>query len=223
MYYRIAESLDKKIIGTIWPQTKDTIYPININDPRFIKFYFLRPLDEKTVAAIPVIKSSAKLTDLLSALNNGTSFRLTISDKLKQILEPYVDGSLEFFPITIQHKGLNKQGYWLTNILSVDNEECLDYSLSEITEERRSPEYNKRLVYLESHIDFVEAVTKHVAGENFITITKPVIKKGIAKDIIVLRYVSGGGLLFYVSEKLKEMIQASGCTGIVFHPIEQAE
>jgi hypothetical protein len=221
MYYRVDESVDEKIIGCPWPQVRDTIYPINIDDPRFIKFYFFRPLDKETVAGVPLIKSKARLTDLLSAHNNGTSFRLTISDRLKRIFEDYHSNKIEFFPITIKHKNIFKTGYWLTNILSTDNKECVDYALSEINETFSQPLKNQQ-VFFNSHEEFMISVRDQNTPGNYTLITKPVIKKGITKDILVLEYVKGGGIIYCVSEKLKAEIEAAGCTGLVFHPIEQA-
>lgn len=221
MYYRVDESIDEKIIGCPWPQVKDTIYPINIWDPRFIKFYLLKPLDNEAIAAIPVIKSTAKLTDLLSASNNGTSFRLTVSDKLKILFEFHLKGEFEFFPISIQHKGIFKQGYWLTNILHTDNEECLDYKLSEIFKQTDNPLNDKQII-CSTHQDLLDFIKANSNAPGPIGITKPVVRKGVNKNILILDYVKEGGLIYCVSEKLKAEIEAAGCTGLVFHPIEQA-
>ena len=87
MFYRIEPGLDEKVTGIDDVQASSAIYPINIWDPIYINQWGHTLIPDYVVLPIPKIKTKAKLTDLMSVYFTGSSYRLTISSRLKEILE----------------------------------------------------------------------------------------------------------------------------------------
>jgi hypothetical protein len=104
MFYRIEPTLDEKVTGIDDVQASSAIYPVNIWDPIYINQWGHTLIPHYVVLPIPKIKTKAKLTDLMSVYFTGSSYRLTISSRLKEILEKNVHGNIQFIPITIYYK-----------------------------------------------------------------------------------------------------------------------
>ena len=217
MFYRIEPSLDEKVTGIDDVQASSAIYPINIWDPIYINQWGHTLIPDYVVLPIPKIKTKAKLTDLMSVYFTGSSYRLTISSRLKEILEKNGHGNIQFIPITIYYKKKYLSDYWLTNILSFDNEKVINYSQSLIFECHFTTEIN--MITIKDYKDFKQNEIK-LEWPNNLFIEKVVFKSNVEQDFCTVERVSGGAG-YFVSEKLKQEIESAGCTGIEFLPIEQ--
>ncbi|MCA6470832.1 MAG: hypothetical protein IM591_10575 [Chitinophagaceae bacterium] len=215
MFYRIEPTLDEKITMINDAQSSSAIYPINIWDPIYINQWGHTFIPDYVVLPIPKIKTKARLTDLMSVHFTGSSFRLTISSRLKEILEKYSHGNIQFIPLTIYYKKKYLSGYWLTNILSFDNEIAVDYKHSLILERRGE----NKIISINDFEDFRNYQNKLIWPKHLF-IEKLVFKKIVDANICTIERVSGG-VGYFVSEKLKEEIESAGCPGIEFQPIEQ--
>ena len=215
MFYRIEPTLDETITGIDDAQSSSAIYPINIWDPIYINQWGHTLIPDYVVLPIPKIKTKAKLTDLMSVYFTGSSYRLTISSRLKEILEKNGHGNIQFIPITIYYKKKYLSDYWLTNILSFDNENGVNYKHSLIYE--RNGE--NKIITINNFEDFIKKQNELIWPNNLF-IEKLVFNKIIDEEVCTIERVRGGAG-YFVSEKLKQEIELAGCTGIEFLPIEQ--
>jgi hypothetical protein len=215
MFYRIEPTLDETITGIDDAQSSSAIYPINIWDPIYINQWGHTLIPDYVVLPIPKIKTKAKLTDLMSVYFTGSSYRLTISSRLKAILEKNGHGNIQFIPITIYYKKKYLSDYWLTNILSFDNENGVNYKHSLIFE--RNGE--NKIITINNFEDFIKKQNELIWPNNLF-IEKLVFNKIIVEEVCTIERVRGGAG-YFVSEKLKQEIESAGFTGIEFLPIEQ--
>lgn len=217
MFYRIEYSLEEKVTGIDDAQSSSAIYPVNIWDPIYINQWGHTLIPDYVVLPIPKIKTKARLTDLMSVYFTGSSYRMSISNRLKEILERSSHGNIQFIPLTIYYKKKYLTNFWLTNILSFDNENAVNYKHSLIFE--RNGE-NKIIT-----VNNFEVFTKkqnELVWPNNLFIEKLVFKKIINENVCTIERVRGGAG-YFVSEKLKAEIESAGCTGIEFYPIQQSE
>ena len=217
MFYRIEYSLEEKVTGIDDAQSSSAIYPVNIWDPIYINQWGHTLIPDYVVLPIPKIKTKANLTDLMSVFFTGSGGRLTISNRLKEILEKYSHGNIQFIPLTIYYKKKYLTNYWLTNILSFDNEKAINYRASLIFECHFTTEI--KMISMKDYENFKQTEIK-LEWPNNLFIEKVVFKSKVDYNFCTVRRVSGG-VGYFVSEKLKEEIELAGCTGIEFHPIEQ--
>jgi len=217
MFYRIEPSLDEKVTGIDDVQASSAIYPINIWDPIYINQWGHTLIPDYVVLPIPKIKTKAKLTDLMSVFFTGSGGRLTISSRLKEILEKNGHGNIQFIPITIYYKKKYLSDYWLTNILSFDNVNAVNYNHSRITVCNVINEI--QVVSINNYEDF-RKIDNELVWPNNLFIDKLVFKKIIDENVCTIESIYGG-VGYFVSEKLKGAIESAGCTGIEFLPIEQ--
>jgi|LakMenEpi08Jun12_1017391.scaffolds.fasta_scaffold04799_1 hypothetical protein len=215
MFYRIEPTLDETITGIDDAQSSSAIYPINIWDPIYINQWGNTLIPDYVVLPIPKIKTKAKLTDLMSVHFTGSSYRLTISSRLKEILEKNGHGNIQFIPITIYYKKKYLSDYWLTNILSFDNENVVNYKHSLIFE--RNGE--NKIITINNFEDFRKKQNELIWPNNLF-VEKLVLNKIIDEKACTIERVRGGAG-YFVSEKLKQEIESAGFTGIEFLPIEQ--
>jgi hypothetical protein len=215
MYYNITPSYDEKVTGIDDVQSSTAIYPVNIWDPIYINQWGHTLIPDYVVLPIPKIKTKAKLTDLMSVHFTGSSYRLTISSRLKEILEKNGHGNIQFIPITIYYKKKYLSDYWLTNILSFDNENVVNYKHSLIFE--RNGE--NKIITINNFEDFRKKQNELIWPNNLF-VEKLVLNKIIDEKACTIERVRGGAG-YFVSEKLKQEIESAGFTGIEFLPIEQ--
>jgi hypothetical protein len=111
MFYRIQSIRNKEITGVNDVQSETAFSPINIWDPLHINQWIGKEIPDYAVIPIPKIKIKAKLTDLMSVYFFGSSFKLTISNKLKLIFEKYSRDKIQYLPIVMQQ--VRKASGWL--------------------------------------------------------------------------------------------------------------
>ena len=225
MFYRIEPSWDEKVTGIDDAQSSSAIYPVNIWDPIYINQWGHTLIPDYVVLPIPKIKAKANLTDLMSVFFTGSGGRLTISNRLKEILKKNSHENIHFIPLTIYYKKKYLTNYWLTNILSFDNAEVVNYNMS--------------LVYLQysgenEHINqAIKSYNEHLIARKknaeakpdipaFTLIEKLYFKNSLRNNLCTVEFINIYPMSeYFVSEKLKAEIESAGCTGIEFHPIEQ--
>ena len=86
----------------------------------------------------------------MSVFFTGSGGRLTISNRLKEILKKNSHENIHFIPLTIYYKKKYLTNYWLTNIISFDNEIAINYRESLIFETHFITKIKIRLVILVS-------------------------------------------------------------------------
>lgn len=225
MFYRIKPVFDEKVTGIDGSQAETAIYPIDIYDPLHIEQWHFKEVPNNVVIPIPKVKNKARLTDLMSVHFHGSSFKLTVSNKLKEILDRYQHGNIQFLPLVMKQKSKDVKNYWLTNILSFDNELAVNYPLSNVLLEGCG--YNEYIkVEINSYRQHVLERSKDrnisLDGYRSIYIHKLVFNKMINNNLVIVNYIANGVVGYFVSEKLKRKIEDSGCTGIDFEPVEQS-
>ncbi len=217
MFYRIRPIFDEKITGINGSQAETALNPVDFDDPLHIRKWNFKYIPDYVVIPIPKVKAKAKFTDLMSVSFTGSSFKLTISDKLKVIIEKYSRDKLQYLPITVQHKEKKRKGYWLTNILDFDNDK-INYLKAEIVK-RNYPLNNGFIIDVNNYSEYQKqkSLTEYPYS---LYVRKIVLMSDLLENFIVLDNVYGG-VGYYVSEKLKAEIEEAGCTGIEFEPVEQ--
>ncbi|MCA6489433.1 MAG: hypothetical protein IM577_09155 [Chitinophagaceae bacterium] len=217
MFYRIEASWDEKVTGIDDVQSGSAIYPVNIWDPIYINQWGHTLIPDYVVLPIPKIKTKAYLTDLMTVYFTGSGGRLTISNRLKEILKKNSHGNIQFIPLTIYYKKKYLTSYWLTNIISFDNKLAINYTESLIFETHFITKI--KIISINDYEDFKQNEIK-LEWPNNLFIDKIVFKNKIDYNFCTIENVSAG-VGYFVSEKLKEEIESAGCTGIEFQPIEQ--
>ena len=222
-YYSIHPSSNRKIIGH-YPQQKDSVINGNVNSPIFIGNLFLKTIDFDPVVPHTVLHDKSNLTDLLATTGQGYSFTLTLSDMLKNIIEQNANTEdFQFFKSDIiQNKNI-LASYWLLHPIK-ERLEIIDYNNSEIF---IADFVNLEQLDLKNHLEFETELEKlkregykGQSGSFFLEFERMQIKDYIDRDIFYARYRRG--CAFYVSKRLKEIIEAEGCTGIEFIPTDMS-
>lgn len=219
MFYQISKSIDPNVIGTdSLVQAETAIYPVEFDDPLHIWKWNFKEIPDYVPIPIPKVKAKAKLTDLMSVYFTGSGGRLTISNKLKIILEKYSSDKVQYLSLPMQHKGRQVEGYWLTNILDFDNDK-IDYDKSKI--EVHSLGGTKMFDIKITSYQHFEQVKLKLEYPERIYIRKVIVNNLTLDNFLFFEKVYGG-VGYYVSEKLKAEIESAGCTGVDFEPLEQA-
>ena len=224
MFYRIQSIRNKEITGVNDVQSETAFSPINIWDPLHINQWIGKEIPDYAVIPIPKIKIKAKLTDLMSVYFFGSSFKLTISNKLKLIFEKYSRDKIQYLPIVMQQSGKQVDGYWITNILDFDNEKTINYSLSEVVREGKGYNEFEKLDIVSYHQHLFERQKERDTYLNEcrpIVLRKLVFKNELELEFVMINFIREGGVGYYVSESLKKILEEEGCTGIDFVPVLQ--
>lgn len=218
MFYQISKSIDPNVIGTdSLVQAETAIYPVDFDDPLHIWKWNFKEIPDYVPMPIPKVKSKAKLTDLMSVYFTGSGGRLTVSDKLKNILDNKQHGNIQFLPIILYHKKSYISGYWITNIINIDNDK-INFKVSEIYK-TNYPSNDESLTIIRDYEDY--KYQKELLEYPFhFYIKKVVVQSNIKEQILTIENVYGG-IGYYISEILKQEIIDYNCTGIEFIPIEQ--
>ena len=225
MFYNIVPSHDEKVTGIDDAQSSSAIYPVNIWNPIYINQWGNTLIPDFVVLPIPKIKAKANLTDLMSVFFTGSGGRLTISNRLKEILEKNSHGNIQFIPITIYYRKKYHTNYWLTNILSFDNAEVVNYNMS-LVYLQYSGENEQTYQEIKSYNEHLIARKKNAEAKPnipaFTLIEKLYFKDSIRNNLCTVEYINIFPMSeYFVSENLKREIESAGCTGIKFLPIEQ--
>jgi len=217
-YYVIRESSDTKKLGH-YPQIKEIKHNCHVwDEPRFIEHHELVEIDFEPIISNAVLYSKTNLTDLISGGGMGFTKKLLVSEKLKKLLMNQSKIKLQFFESPLIQNSQYIYKYFILNVTNA-NMEYIDFKNSEIYlmdglfDDIKRLNINNYDEFLKE-IDFVEdtgwplnlRIKKFEITEN-------------SSDFFALKYVEGG-IMYVVSERLKQAIENAGCTGIEFQPSE---
>lgn len=132
MFFRIFNSIDRKIIGKVSDQTIHARIDIHVDHPNFFSHHLWKKVENTNsiVCPKPILEKNAKLTDLVTY--PGLSGTLLISTKLKNILLQYEHSGIQLFPTSIIVENNEVTGYWIANPFQFDYD-CIDLVNSRIT------------------------------------------------------------------------------------------
>lgn len=218
MIYRLSEATFPEI-GATFPQAQEAFNRVHVKDPNHL--WNLSGIGNKlpidVIMPYPILHKKAKLTDLIST--SMISLLLVISDKLKAIIEPYANADFQFLPMKVLGKKKDTEySYWLLNPIAFKSE-LIDFEKSEIWVEGMGG-VKLRRIETKSFLQF-EEIQKKIQLPEGLVVKKLVFTRNIMYNFFSLSTVSGG-FGYYVSDNLKQEIEAAGCSGIKFEPIEQA-
>lgn len=104
-YYGIANSLNKKVLGTHEPY-KNVSHTVSVNDPIHLGKHFLGLINYVPEIPILELESQAKILDLMSSPSTiGFTNKLIISSKLKEIFEENNATDFQFFELNLIKNG----------------------------------------------------------------------------------------------------------------------
>jgi len=212
--YRLRRNTNLKEIGA-YPQVETAIYPIDTDSPDFSDRIWFEKVDLKRfVFPKPILVKRAKLTDYISCSIIGTSFKMLISTKLKEILEDSLHREMQFIPATIIYKGEENRDYWFTNHYNF-SQDIIDFEKCTIEKKVWKGKQSVNTTTNISSCEDYARIEKLLNPNLSIRIKYLVLKTPIHEEFFTLDRVDGG-IGYYVNEQLKMKIEASGCTGIQF-------
>lgn len=216
-YYEIRHSLDKKVVGS-YPQVEEAKHNCDIwNDPKFIGNFHFEKITLTPIVSNAILKKKSKLTDLISVTVIGFSNKLLMSKKLKTILDNTSINGIQFFRSSIFQNNIEYPDYYLLNVYSFENE-LIDFEKTTFSlRKRKEGGGTEQLkVNIDSYEDFLQKLSYYNEKKEILKAEKVYLQKNIDVDFIVLK----NPIKYVVSEKLKEEIEDSGCTGIEFMPLD---
>jgi hypothetical protein len=219
-YFKIAASINPKQIGNTYPQAEG-VYTEHVDNPAYLfnAFRDFEKVDQEVLVPMAKLcKKSTNLTDMLSSGGYGLELRWLISDRLKAILENSKHLGYQYLSTTVyDFSGTAPFPYWLTNTW-LFFPEYINYSQSELWLRGSGGVQQLERVYCDSYEDFERKTKLHAPVP--IMIEKMVLDAGqIEYDLFAVNNVYGV-IAHICSEKLKNEIETSGCTGIDFKPVD---
>ncbi len=219
MHFKIEQSTDLKIIG--WsPQIQNAVFPVNIeSDPRSTKNFWFEKADlDKLIFPEPILHSKAKLVDFIRCSIIGNRFMPIISKKIKEIILSGKHNNPQFIPIKVHHRNKIENGYSYLNAYNFKYD-CVDLKNSVIKwDYGYSNRHKNTTIAISSNTDLMEILggLKPPVGIKI----DPLILSESAElyDFFSLSWVKGG-VGYYVSDKLKLILEKEGVTGIDFFGI----
>jgi hypothetical protein len=225
-YYRLNFTLSTKVRGN-----NDYIKQSHIKIPNDKMYWeepkFIGSVRNEKIEFQPYLLdielfSNSKINDLI--MDGGPiSTKLTISGKLKSILEDYRKKGMQFFNINIIQKKEIYNNYWILNMYEF-NQEFIDFSKCKIIYQEKAVDFevsylvNEKVIFINNQNEFYKFIEKTKINNEVVWIEKLVLNN-VNEDFFMLKYVFGG-VGYYVSEKLKQKIEDAGSTGIEFQPVE---
>ena len=221
-FYIIFESSEIKEIG-FFPQVYDAIVDFNIYDKNSAYHLNFSKANQNTLWPISKLSGKAKKTDLISHSFMGLSNKLIVSIKLYTIFSVMKTEGIQFIKSTLVLRKDKEEDYWIANPF-LSEYTLLDIANCEFiyTDAMGKDEMGK--IKFDSSISFIQAYLQNQKDAVSIGYPnhKPLIIKQIAFknesncDFFSVDGVRYGGIGFFVSQKLKDQIEAAGCTGIIF-------
>lgn len=130
-----------------------------------------------------------------------------------------MDNGVQFFQSGIYHKDNYIDDYWIMNVFNI-NMKAIDYKRSIIFKTEKT--FNKiGQLDIKNITEFLKnkKIIEEKGYPHGILIQEFKLKTNINSDFITLLNVEGG-VKYLVSEKLRNKIENSNCTGIEFMPAE---
>lgn len=211
-FFEIHQSTAPEQVGMAIPQSQTAREPVPVNHPKHLWTQPFGPLVDVYLPE-PVLHPNTKPSDLLSTT---ATWRLVMSERLKTIIERNASpGLFEFLEMKV-HFLDRTLSYWMLNPLEY-NMEVVDFAKSTLW---KCGAGNQQIEQIEvADLASFDKLRKDYTMPERLSITKLVLLKGLNTDYLQLRNVPGAGYL--VSERLKDAIEAAGCTGLRFIEFHQ--
>lgn len=215
-YYLLNHSTNLRKIGK-FPQAEDAEFPtpIDNNPNQLANIQFEKVISEPEIA-IPILDKKAIKTDLISSPSRGFYRKLIISERLNNIIRPFFEENFQSFKSGIYINNIFFDDYFILHPVQakMDN---IDYKASTFVYRKRRPEGGSYLekTNIQSLINFNEVLEnlKHSTTRLYIDQVK--VKVGTKDHIFVIENTKSG-MVFIVSDYLKNRIQEKNCTGNKF-------
>lgn len=216
-YYTINESLNPQIVGKDFPQVHNFIKAYNPDSE--CALLSLYDYFDEFPDYIPNLEGfkladSAKLTDFVSSAFCPNLF--IVSERAKQLLETYNLGSHRFYPLGLYKRNVRHSYYMLHIIINPDYTENVNYPRS-VFKECSEYSIDENLGYhaISSRSDFfakrekLKMVGKNLWSEKIVM--QPSFDDSL--DLFMIVYFNSDN---FISERLKNAIEAKGLTGWEF-------
>jgi|GEM_PF-1246883 len=224
-YYRLFRSIDPKVNGRD-PQISELITSTSMLSPNFAGNLSYNRATSATDIPKGILHSKAKLTDLLTADIMGVEYY--ISGRLKRILESGECDGVEFLPTNIIAKDKELDDYWVLNPYQT-NYPFLDVEQTAFAHMDFMQDIVRREVAFKTVEEFFKAWEENkkkdqALGTQFdkcepLYIRTIAIRHNSNIDFFSLRPIRPGWNGYFVSENMKEKIEAAECTGMVFREL----
>lgn len=220
-YYIVKESLDKKIVGSDYPQVYKFIKGYNENAPHAL--FSLYEYKESFPDYMPeldglMLAGYAKLTDFVSSSFSG--FLYIVSERTKNIFEQYHLCPHRFYPLGL-YKRRMKYDYFLLQTILPDYINYVDFEKSSFVEYDLYRGKTFGSVSLSSKKELFQEREKLKKSENKKDLTiwgkdivmNPLFDKEL--DFFQICWIDAN---LYISERLKNAVESAGLTGWNFVP-----
>ncbi len=205
-YYTVTESSDSKIIGPDYPQlecidtdVKDGLDILSLHKGRSIK-----KVDKIFNLRLPV---KGKITDIMSC-SWGAGGDFIVSERFYNILRELNCSSVQFFPITFEHKKTLHSNFYFVHFI-YKLEKFIDYA-SSIYNEYFIEDLNKNKP--KNYTEFKKLVNTH-KKYNYFRLVKTILQDSFPaeEDLFVLSYANQNK---YISIRLYDIIKSNKITGL---------
>ncbi|MBB5395603.1 hypothetical protein [Mucilaginibacter sp. AK015] len=218
-YYILNESLNRKILGK-YPQVENTVYSCDSwEDPRFIEHESVsfEKVNFTPITAKAILAKKARLNDFMYPGGMGFSKKPLISGKLKSILEVTDKQGLQIYNSPVIYQGNEIEDYWVLNPYIFDMQ-AIDFKNVDVYLMEKYVHKIKKLDVL-TYEDFIKqkAMIQEKGYPYSIYIENVHILENTTSDFLILENVEGG-VMYLVSERLKQHLEAEGITGIEYQP-----
>ncbi|WP_195652690.1 imm11 family protein [Bacteroides cellulosilyticus] len=218
-YFIVEDSLDEKVVGKDFPQAYKFIKGYNPDAPNMLfSIYKYRKSFPDYIPDLDgiMLSGSAKLTNIVS--NGFSPFFFIIDERVKQLLEQYKLCPHRFYPLGL-YKRKVKYNYFLLYIVSnyIDYVDCaktsfIEYNIAsgkkfgDVFIKSKDELFQKR-----DEIKKEKGYTQTIWGNRIVMNDQ----FDSELDFFTITRIDGRQ---YISERLKNAIEANGLTGWVFTP-----
>lgn len=219
-YFAIENSLNEKILGKI-PQVKEYIFHCDVEDePTFIDKFIFEKIEINPILSNVNLYSNAKQTDFIDTYGYvGFGFGYLISNKFKDILNPFNVYGIQYFETYIIQKNQKFDNYWQTNIYDFPYQYIDFKKTTFFIKDSMKRKIISGSLEIHNLDDFYKKIDSLKFPES-ISISNVSFDTNMNLDFFSLRFFENGGYKGIVSERLKNEIEKNEITGIEFRPIE---
>jgi hypothetical protein len=217
-YFRLFSTLDSKVKGAS-PQVQDAVVPTTVNDKNYIGSYRFEQLPANIYLPKGILAPRAKMTDLVMASFIGFSLRLFVSRRLANILEQSQHFGMQFLNTTLIDRKGNEHPYVIVQTYDFGHE-FIDYEQSSfiVTDDYMTMS-NISSKHIHSAAEYDTWFERAGEPSEFLFVDKVSFFESLTMDFFAIRGMKDG--MYYVSERLKNQIEAAGCTGILFRELNE--
>ncbi|MDR0894166.1 MAG: hypothetical protein LBN06_02515 [Prevotellaceae bacterium] len=218
-YFTFENSIEPSVVGNDYPQAYKFIKGYEEKAPNALfslyKYYDSFPDYEPNLDGI-MLAGYAKLTDFVSSAFSGRI--IIMSPKAREVFERYCLCPHRFYPLGL-YKRKVKYDYFMF-FIQPDCSDFVDYPKTTFLEYNEGV-FPPRPIDIESKKDFIEKREKMYAKDGLshtIRASEIAMDKTFNRDLDFFGVYWIGGT-DYVSERLKDEIEANNLSGWIFEPV----